>query len=285
LVLQRNRISKDGTAKNAIIINLDQKIGELSNGIQESLNRLQKGLQIKLMDINKQNNLNQAKITRVPTQEREYRIIDRQQKIKETLYLYLLQKREELAISLSVTAPNAKVIDAARATSAPVSPIKYIVYLLFLAGGILFPISLIYISDLFDTKIKYRQDIEGKVLVPFLGDVPESENEDEIFKASSRSSSAEAIRIVRTNLDFMLGAVTDGLAKTVFVTSTLPKEGKTFVTMNLASTIAMTNKKVLLIGLDIRNPKIDRYVKLPSKGLTNYLAKNGENINDYILSI
>jgi capsular exopolysaccharide synthesis family protein len=199
--------------------------------------------------------------------------------------LYLLQKREELAISLSVTAPNAKVIDAARATSAPVSPIKYIVYILFFAGGILLPISLIYILDLFDTKIKYRQDIEGKIIVPFLGDVPESDTEDEIFKASSRSSSAEAIRIVRTNLDFMLGAVPDGLAKTVFVTSTLPKEGKTFVTMNLASTIAMTNKKVLLIGLDIRNPKIDRYVTLPSKGLTNYLAKQNENINDYIVKI
>ena len=142
---------------------------------QEVLNQV-----ASLGDLTKLNKFEQEALTKATGMQMGDLI--RQQKIKETLYLYLLQKREELAISLSVTAPNAKIIDAAMATSAPVSPIKYIVYILFFAGGILLPISLIYILDLFDTKVKYRQDIEGKILVPFSGDVPESDNEDEIFK-------------------------------------------------------------------------------------------------------
>ena len=118
-----------------------------------------------------------------------------------------------------------------------------------------------------------------------MGDIPKSETQDELINASSRSSSAEAIRIVRTNLEFMLNNVTEGNAKTIFVTSTLPKEGKTFVALNLASTIALSGKKVLLIGLDIRNPKIDKYVNIPEKGLTNYLAKQNEDINNYIVKL
>ena len=134
-----------------------------------------------------------------------------------------------------------------------------------------------------DTKIKSRHDVESKVSIPFLGDIPKSETSKEIINSNSRSSSAEAIRIVRTNLDFMLSNVAEDKAKTIFVTSTLPKEGKTFVAVNLATTIALSNKKVLLIGLDVRNPKIDKYVKIPSKGLTNFLAQKDKNIDEYIV--
>lgn len=285
LVLQRNRIVKDGTSKNSVVYNLEDKIEGLNNTIVSSLSRTKGAINIRKADLEKQNNLINGRMSRIPTQEREFRILDRQQKIKETLYLYLLQKREETAISLAVTAPISKLVDAAFSSPSPVSPQRNVIYLIALAMGILIPFSVIYILNLFDNKIKTRQDIEGAIAAPFLGDIPKSESQDEIINTNSKSSSAEAIRIIRTNIEFMLTKVPDGQAKTIFVTSTIPKEGKTFVAINLASTIALSGKKVLLIGLDIRNPKIDRYVKLPSKGLTNYLSKNNEDINDYIVKL
>lgn len=284
-VLERGRLIKDATLKNATIINLDKKIEELKQNINVSLGTLMNSLRIRKADLEKQNNMNSGKIAQIPRQEREFRVIDRQQKIKESLYLYLLQKREEIAISLAVTPANAKVIDLAMSVDTPISPRKNIIFLGALVLGLLIPFLTIYILELLDTKIKTRHDVESKTSIPFLGDIPKSESSDEIINTNSRSSTAEAIRIVRTNLEFMLGAVTEGRAKTIFVTSTLPQEGKTFVAINLATTIALSGKKVLLVGLDIRNPKIDKYVKLPSKGITNYISQKEDNIQKYIVKL
>jgi len=283
LVLERNRIIKDGTVKNYVLLNLNQQLDDLDRNIKESLAQLQASLTIKKNDLEKQEQLLKGKITQIPTQERDYRIIDRQQKIKEALYLYLLQKREETAITLAVTEPNAKLIDRATSSELPISPKKNIIYLAALLLGLLIPFTILYLIDLLDTKIKTRPDLEDKLSIPILGDIPRSLENEVVIASNSRSSAAEAIRMVRTNLEFMLGNVKEGQAKTIFVTSTLPKEGKTFVAVNMATTIALSGKKVLLIGMDIRNPKIDVYFKLPDKGLTNYLSKNKEAIQDYII--
>lgn len=285
LVLERNRIAKEAMPKSPILINFDQKISELNESVKESLSRLKTSLNIKKGDLQKQISLVGGRISTIPSKSRKIRIIERQQQIKESLYLYLLQKREETAITLAVTAPNAKVIDTALASNIAVSPKRNMIFLAAIAFGLLIPFLIIYIRELLDTKIKSRQDVEGKVSIPFIGDIPKSSSNEEIINTNSRSSSAEAIRIVRTNLEFMLGQAPENKAKTIFVTSTIPKEGKTFISINLASTIALSGKKVLLIGLDIRNPKLDNYVNLPSKGLTNFLAKTNENINDYIVKL
>jgi len=283
LVLQRNRIIKDGTAKNYILINLNQQLDDIDRNIKESLAQLKASLTIRKNDLVKQDQILKGKITQIPTQERAFRIIDRQQKIKESLYLYLLQKREETAITLAVTEANAKIIDPAATAAMPVSPKKNIIYLAALILGLLIPFGVLYIIDLLDTKIKTRHHLEKVLTVPFLGDIPKSEENEVVIASNSRSSAAEAIRIVRTNLEFLLGKVDEGKAKTIFISSTLPKEGKTFVTVNLASTIALSGKKVLLIGMDIRSPKIDVYFNLPNRGLTNYLSKSKDDIQDYII--
>ena len=283
LVLQRNRIIKDGTAKNYILINLNQQLDDIDRNIKESLAQLKASLTIKKNDIEKQDDLLKGKITQIPTQERAFRIIDRQQKIKEALYLYLLQKREETAITLAVTEPNAKLIDSAATSETPVSPKKNIIYLAALLLGLLIPFAVIYLIDLLDMKIKNSNDLVGKISVPILGDIPKSEEQELVIASNSRSSAAEALRIVRTNLEFMLGKVPEDQAKTIFVTSTLPKEGKTFVTVNMAATIALSGKKVLNNGMDIRTPKIGSYFDLPNTGLTNYLSKSKEEINQYII--
>jgi tyrosine-protein kinase Etk/Wzc len=286
LVNQRNRnLNNGGTDKNLTVINLNNKIDDMRLSIKESLNRLAESLKIKRNDLRAQDNLINSKISNIPSQGREFKIIDRQQKIKEALYLYLLQKREEVGISLAVTAPNAKIIDPAIATKSPVSPNKRMIYIFALLAGLFIPFAFVFLRDFLDTKVKNRKDVEEIVTIPFLGDIPSSESNDQIIEIESRSSSAEAVRMIRTNLDFILGNIPDDKCKTIFVTSSIPKEGKTFVSINLAATIALTSKKVLIIGMDIRNPKLNDYITLPTVGLTNYLAKNDQNINDYIVKI
>jgi len=283
LVLNRNRILKSATAANPTVIKMDQQIASLKSTVQSSLQRMQSSLNIQKRNLNANESIINAKIGKIPVQERQFRVIARQQKVKEELYLYLLQKREETAISLSATEPNARVVDAARGNKNPISPKRKIVYLAGLLLGLLIPFGIIYTDDLLDTKIKSRLDLEGKTIIPFIGDVPTSESPSQIIQSESRTSSAEALRIIRTNLEFMLNKVPEGAAKTIFLTSTFPKEGKTFVSVNLAATFALSGKKVLIIGMDIRNPRLDEYLTIPERGVTNFLSSKEFSIEDYIV--
>ncbi len=283
LVLDRNRILKSATTENPSVIKLDQQIASLRANVKASLLRMQSNLTIQKNDLKQSEGVLNAKIGKIPVQEHQFRIIARQQKVKEELYLYLLQKREETAISLAATEPNARVIDAGKALKIPVSPKKNIVYLAALLLGLLVPFGIIYVINLLDTKIKSRLDLEGKTMIPFIGDVPSSDSPSEIIKSESRTSSAEALRIIRTNLEFILSKADENSAKTIFLTSTFPKEGKTFVSANLAGTFALSGKKVLLIGMDIRNPRLDEYFALPERGFTNYLSSKDLKLEDLIV--
>lgn len=285
LVLERNRMLKNGGPKNAVILTLNKKIEALRLDIGEVLARLRGQLEILKKDLTYQSAVFSGKISKIPTLEREARALGRQQQIKEALYLYLLQKREETAISLAVTSPNAKVVDAAIASKSPVSPQKRSIYMMALALGALLPFGILYLLNMLDNKVKGRSDVEKKLSIPILGDVPTSFSNEEIIAANSNTSAAEAIRIARTNLEFMLNQVPDGKAKTIFVTSTLPREGKTFIAVNLAGAIALSGKKVLLIGMDIRNPKLEDYLHLPKEGVTNYLSTKDLDIQSLIHKI
>jgi len=283
LVLERNRILKSATVANPTVVSLDQQIVSLKANVGESLRRMQSSLNIQKRNLKDQEGLLDSKIGKIPVQERQFRVIARQQKVKEELYLYLLEKREETAISLAATAPNARVIDAAKASITPVSPKKNIIYLAALLLGLLIPFGILYVKDLLDTKVKTRFDITDKFTIPFLGDIPRSTTPGEIIDTTSRTSTAEALRIVRANLDYMLTQVPDGQAKSIFVTSTIPGEGKTFLSVNLASIFAHSGRKVLLIGMDIRKPKLNEYVGITDpKGLTDYLSAKNVVIGDYI---
>lgn len=282
LVLEKNRILKSSTPDNPVVVRLTDKIDALKNNISQNLFRLKSSLQVKNADVNHEGGTLNNRISKIPKQEREYRGIFRQQQIKEELYLYLFKKREENAITLAATAPISKVIDTAYSSNSPISPNRLLIYLIGLVTGVLIPFGTIYIRNLLDTKVKSRSDVENLGL-PFIGDVPHSESNNQIIQADSRTSCAEAIRIVRTNLEFILNDVEAGKAKTIFMTSTLPKEGKTFIAVNLATTIAISGKKVLLIGLDVRNPKLDEYVQLPSRGVTNFLSSKDVDVHEFLV--
>lgn len=283
LILERNRILKSATVANPTVVKLDQQIGSLKSNVAGSLQRMQSNLTIQKRNLKSQEGLLDSKIGKIPVQERQFRVIARQQKVKEELYLYLLEKREETAISLAATAPNARVIDVAKASTIPVSPKKNIVYLAALLIGLLIPFGILYVKDLLDTKVKSRFDITDKFSIPFLGDVPKAASPNEIIDTTSRTSTAEALRIVRANMDYMLTQVPEGRAKSIFMTSTIPGEGKTFVSVNMASIFAHSGKKVLLIGMDIRKPKLNEYFGITDpRGLTDYLSAKNVSISDYI---
>jgi len=283
LILERNRILKSSSNLNPVIINLNAQIESVRNSITQSLVNLKSSLTISLNDVKKQESRLNSKITAVPRQEREYRDIQRQQQIIEALYLYLLEKREENAITLAVTQPNAKIIDKAYGGNIPVAPKRKIIYLASLLLGLIIPFGVIYVKFLLDNKVHTRKDIEPLVKAPVLGDIPTSKQEDKIvISDQDRSSVAEAFRLLRTNINFMFAKV-QGSSKSIFLTSTLSGEGKTFIAINLASVLAVSKKKVLLIGADIRNPKILEYIKSSSdKGLTHYLMDENLKVSDVI---
>ncbi|WP_136668965.1 polysaccharide biosynthesis tyrosine autokinase [Flavobacterium sp. H122] len=282
LILERNRILQSSTEDNPIVVRLDDKISNLKSNIGESLKRLKSSLVLQDKEQSKFGSQMQSKIDALPKVEREFRNIFRQQQIKEELYLYLFKKREETAITLAGTAPISKIVDKGYSSDIPVSPKKQIIYLVALLLGLIIPFSILYLKFLLDTKVKDKTDVD-RLHIPFLGDVPHSDSNNEIIQSDSRTSSAEAIRIVRTNLEFVLSNTSIEKAKTIFVTSTIPGEGKTFIAANLATTMAISGKRVLLIGLDIRNPKIDEYFHVPSRGVTNFLSTADTDIDNYLL--
>ncbi|KAB1067847.1 polysaccharide biosynthesis tyrosine autokinase [Tamlana haliotis] len=283
LLLERTRISKSTGDKNPVIINLDNQLEQIRESILRGLENFKSSLKIALNDAKAQERLLDNRIASAPKQEREFRDILRQQQIIETLYLFLLEKREENAISMAVTAPNAKLIDKAESNLYPVSPNRKMIFLTAILLGFMIPIAVIFLSNLLDNKVHTQKELEALVKAPFMGAIPTTSKNDRMLVKEDRGSMAEAFRMLRTNLNFMLGHV-DHTGKTIFVTSTLPGEGKTFITINLATVYAMTDKKVLLIGADIRKPKVAEYLNISSKnkGLTEYLADESVTPEDII---
>ncbi|WP_397447180.1 GumC family protein [Polaribacter sp. R77954] len=274
LLLERKKILRFSGKKNPRVITLNNQIQDLQQNLLSSLRNLKKSTEIRIKETNAELKKLQDKVDKIPNIERG--IIDtyRQKLIYSELYSYLLKKKEETAISLAITVPNAKVIDVAFSSGSPVSPGKKKIYMIAFGLGIFIPFMLIFIKMRLDTKLHNRKDIEDNLDIPYLGDIPHTEfTEKVIVKEEARTSSAEAFRLLRTNLNFMLAKSSkDILAKVVFITSTTSGEGKSFVSLNLAATLALTNKKVLLVGLDLRAPKITDYLEIEDrKGVTNYI--------------
>ena len=259
LVLERQRLLKSSTERSPIIQNLDQQLAGLKQNMQSSLNGMVNNLGLQVNTLSNQQAIINSRIYSAPGNERALRDITRQQQTTESLYLYLLQKREEAQIAVASAAPKSRVIDLAyNPSDIPVSPRRNLIYLASLIIGFLIPFSFIYANDILDDKLHNMHSLEKLAYdIPVLGELPRlSKKEMKMVVRDDRSVLSEALRIIRTNLDYLLKTGKQrGNKNVVFVTSGTPGEGKTFLSINLAMILASTQKKVLLIGADIRNPK------------------------------
>ena len=275
MLMERKRLLRTSTENNPTIVNLDTSIRAMKANVQATLEGTLQGLMITKESLDREASRYSRRISNAPGQERAYVSIARQQEIKAGLYLMLLQKREENAIALAATANNAKIIDEAIADDIPVSPKRSMIYLIALVLGVGIPVGIIYLVELTKFKIEGRADVEKLTSVPVVGDIPLTDEKNDkngsiaVFENKNNLMS-ETFRNIRTNLQFML----DNDQKVILVTSTVSGEGKSFVSSNLAISLSLLGKKVVIVGLDIRKPGLNKVFQLSNKerGITQYLS-------------
>ena len=282
MVSERNRLLRTSTENNPAIVNLNASIRAMRGNIQTTLDATLKGLEITKADLVREAGRYSRRISDAPTQERQFVSIARQQEIKSGLYLMLLQKREENAIVLAAIANNAKIIDEAQAEGAPISPKRSTIYLAALIFGIGIPVGIIYLIGLTKFKIEGRADVEKLTSLPVIGDVPladEKTGSIAVFENQNNLMS-ETFRNVRTNLQFML----ENGKNVILVTSTISGEGKSFISANLAISLSLLGKKVVIVGLDIRKPGLNTVFNIPKKdhGITQFLTNPAINLMDLV---
>src|SRR5690606_34770379 len=283
LLLERENLLRGATEQNPSVITISDRINTVYNNLKASIKNV---LNINALEVrNAEDKLRhlRAEMNIVPRNENAFNHIARHQQIVESMYLFLLQKREEMEIAASAKPENIKIIEPAKGYG-PVSPVARNYYLIALVAGIAIPIVILFTKFMLDNKVHSRKDIEGRFSAPILGELPTAD--DPRIKHNDRSSLAEAFRILRTNIAFMLGVKRHSAV--IFVTSTIAGEGKSFVATNLSRILSMSGKKVLLIGADIRSPKVLDYLGLShlqhvNIGITQYLINPDMDINNIII--
>lgn len=288
LVMERNMYLKGSTTKNPAVETITDQLDSLRGNLFENIQSTRQSINIRLGELNQRENIAQGSFSNFPGLEKGMRNIERQQQIKEQLYLFLLQRREEAAISFAATASVARVVDSAFTLDNPVDPEPWLILVGGFFIGLLIPILIIFIKNILDTKVHHKGDL-GPLLktIPFIGEVPRIATEqNDIIQLNDRSPLAESFRILRTNLAYLIQNKDKNVGDVIFVTSTVKGEGKTFISYNLSRTLASTSKSVLLIGADIRNPKLHRYTSktlgAKEKGLSDYLYDYDVTSNDII---
>ena len=283
-VVERKRLLKTAPESSPVGVSITNAISSLYPGIRHSLSTVYDNMRVQKRHVDEQYDLFIGRLSDAPTQERVLTDIGRQQSVKAALYQILLQKREENAISLASTVDKAQVIDAPESTIRPISPKKKMVALIALVLGVAIPAGLIYLLNLLRYRIEGRNDIEKLTDLAVLSDIFVAGDLKDgkraiVVRENSNDIMEETFRSLRTNLGFVMKKS----EKVLLCTSVIPCEGKTFVSTNLAMSMALMGRKVLVVGLDVRKPRLAKLFGLVTghHGLTTYLA--GEDSSDGFL--
>jgi tyrosine-protein kinase Etk/Wzc len=284
LQLERNNALATMPESNPYIQqNLDPKINKLRADILEALRNVRQSYMISRNSILQRNNELEGKLQSIPSKGQQLAERNRQQKIKEELYLFLLQKREETAISSASTVSDSKVVEPARPGGQPISPNSRSVYMIAFILGLVIPGGIVILKEYLNDKVHGRVDIERLTDAPFMGEIGHSEDAMAlVVKHNSRRFISEQFRIIRTNLQFILSKVQDPV---ILVTSSFSGEGKSFVSTNIGAVMALTGKKTVIMELDIRKPKVVSNLDLKrQKGITNYIISKA-SLDEIILPV
>ncbi|MDO7745301.1 MAG: polysaccharide biosynthesis tyrosine autokinase, partial [Pedobacter sp.] len=279
IVMEKERSKLSQTEGNPYVQNLNTQIAGIRGDMLKSIESLKRSLSIAKNAAQNRNNKMDTQVGKVPGIQRKYLDLERQQQIKQELYVFLLQKKEETAISKTSNISNCKVIEKPMSVG-PISPngrsiISYGVFL-----GLLIPLGAIYLGDVLNTKVKSRDDVTNLTRVPIIGEIGASTSMDTIVVASdSRTPISEQFRNLRTSLSFFL----KDKEKRILVTSSMGGEGKSFCSINLAAIIALTGKKVVVMEMDLRKPNLSNKFNLKhTLGYTNYITSEEVTVADII---
>ncbi|MEY8686188.1 GumC family protein [Bacteroides sp. AN502(2024)] len=281
IMLQRNNHLANSSSQNPLVIDLTQHLNTLRVSIVQSLDNEQAMLQAKQRSVQANRSQAVAKIASNPGQAKYLLSVERQQKVKESLYLYLLQKREENELSQTFTAYNSQLLEAPHGSMAPTEPVSRNILAIAFMLGLAVPGGLLFLREWMTTTVRGRKDLE-QMRTPFVGEIPLDDSDKKtrrkgagssprvLVMEENRNAMNEAFRVVRTNLEFILGF--DSSHKVVMTTSMHPGSGKTFTTANLSAALAIKGKRVLMIDLDLRKGSLSRYLEGKHRGVSNYLS-------------
>ena len=283
LQLQRNSLVANSSEQNPLVTDLDMSLNAMREAIVSSIDNLVVTLNTQLRGLQQSERKTTAQLAENPSQAKYLLSVERQQKVKEALYLFLLQKREENELSQAFTAYNTRIITPPNGSMAPTAPVKNTILMIALLIGLALPLGIIFLRVMMITTIRGRKDLEN-MAAPFIGEIPQYGRRQHRIASGKESHEAlpvvvkdmgrdvinEAFRVVRTNLEFVTGS--DSHNNVLMVTSFNPGSGKTFITLNLAASLTVKGKKVVVVDLDLRKASLSKCVDGARTGAANYLA-------------
>ena len=291
-LLRRNNMVENSSVNNPLVVEADQRLAAMRGSIITSIDNEINALNTQINSFQASEHESQQRIASNPTQAQYLLSVERQQKVKESLYLYLLEKREENELSQAFTAYNTRIIAPPTGPSRPTSPVTRNVLAIAFILGLLLPVGIIILRENLDNKVRGRKDIEGLPL-PFLGELPQSgkryrRTDDDkesrlVVKDHKRDMINEAFRVIRTNLDFMLDP--DKKSHVIMLSSLNPGSGKTFIALNMAATYSLSDKRVVLVDLDLRKATLSHSLNAPRHGVSDYLSGRNNDIDSLIMKV
>ena len=292
LILQRNNHQAYSSAQNPLVVEQNKQLAQLRSSIISALSNEISLLQAQVGSMQSMRGRALGKVKNTPKQANYLLSVERQQKVKESLYLFLLQKREENELSQAFTAYNTQLIEPAHGSWAPIEPVAKSIYLMAILLGLGIPALVLLLKEVFTTTIQGRDDLKS-MLVPFAGEIPQAggkkkkpkkgETPTVLVSDQNRDMMNESFRVIRSNLEFLLGY--EATRKVIMLTSREPGSGKTFISTNLSTAVALRGKKVLAIDLDLRRASLSAYVGRPHQGISGYLNGKYEDFHDYIVPL